>query len=588
LSDKPSLPHLIRRRYRLAEWLGRGSIGLVYRAQDESLDRPVVIKFLEGEESESDERVARNERVVRNEHVARILQEARTVAQLSHPNIAAIYEVGQEQGWEYLVLEYVPGGDLRRLLRQRGGRLTIAEALSLTGSILQALAYAHEQGVVHRDLKPENILLTAAGQVKVADFSLARGEQEARMMPDGMITGTVAYRSPECQRGAAIGPLADLYSLGVVLYELLTARLPFEGENRAVQLNQIHHGSIEPPRTYNTEISPALEQFVLRLAAVDPERRFPSAAAALSELENLRTASRTVLAQGAEPSIVLTGLDSRTVAGSRSMAAEADRRQLAGQVQAQIIDPLKMLLAQAAAFEQTLTAQPASRMAVSVLASLARQVLQQANDLEASLHPAVLETLGLEPALEALAARYERAHSLRLALNLERLPQRPPSAVELALFRLTQDVLETLCAQHILQVALSLGLAEGALRLELTCPAAAFFSEPLQNTALQCIEPFGGKLSLGRLADGQLHLVVQIPLHQVLLFTPREGQILDALVQGWSNKVIASRLTISPRTVNFHLDHIFAKLGVHTRTEAVVIALRQGWARRPSQIASPG
>ncbi len=259
-------------------------------------------------------------------------------------------------------------------------------------------------------------------------------------------------------------------------------------------------------------------------------------------------------------------------------AIESDRRHLAAQVEAQIIAPLKLLLAQAAAFEQTLTAHPASRTAVSVLASLARQVLQQAYDLEASLHPAVLEILGLEPALEALADQYERLHNLRLVLNLKRLPQRPPADAELGLFRLTQDVLDILSGQQALQVELSLGAVDQALRLEFTCPGEALLSEPLRQAICQRIQPFSGTLALGRLSDGQAHLAVHLPLRLGSSFTPREGQVLDGLVQGWSNKEIARCLSISPRTVNFHLDHIFAKLGVRTRTEAAVAALAQGWA----------
>ena len=266
--------------------------------------------------------------------------------------------------------------------------------------------------------------------------------------------------------------------------------------------------------------------------------------------------------------------------------AESDRRQLAAQVQAHIITPLKLLLAQAAAFEQTLGAQQSSHMAVSVLAGLTRQVLQQAYDLEASLHPLVLETLGLEPALEALAAQVEHLHSLRLVLSLERLSQRPPPAVELALFRLAQDVLDALCDQHALQVKISLGQDDQALRLEFTCIAESFLPEPLRAAALQRIQPFGGTLSIGRLSDGQAHLTVHLPVCQGAAFTPRESQVLDGLLQGWSNKEIAGCLSISPRTVNYHLDHIFAKLGVRTRTEAVVIALQQGWASRPSPAAS--
>ena len=266
--------------------------------------------------------------------------------------------------------------------------------------------------------------------------------------------------------------------------------------------------------------------------------------------------------------------------------AESDRRQLAAQVQAHIIAPLKLLLAQAAAFEQTLSAQQSSHMAVSVLAGLARQVLQQAYDLEASLHPLVLETLGLEPALEALAAQYEHLHSLRLVLSLERLSQRPPPAVELALFRLAQDVLDALCDQHALQVKISLGQDDQVLWLEFTYIAESFLPEPLRAAALQHIQPLGGTLSIGRLSDGQAHLAVHLPVCQGAAFTPRESQVLDGLLQGWSNKEIAGCLSISPRTVNYHLDHIFAKLEVRTRTEAVVIALQQGWASRPSPAAS--
>jgi DNA-binding CsgD family transcriptional regulator len=226
-------------------------------------------------------------------------------------------------------------------------------------------------------------------------------------------------------------------------------------------------------------------------------------------------------------------------------------------------------------------------MAVSVLASLARQVLLQAYDLQASLHPVVLETLGLEPALESLAEQYERLYSPRLVLNLSRLPQRPPAEVELALFRLTQDVLDTLCAQQVLQVEVSLGVVDQALRLEFTCLGEAFLPEAVQNTALQRIQPLGGDVSLGRLSNGQAHLAVHIPLRPELAFTPREGQVLEGLLQGWSNNEIARRLSISPRTVNYHLDHIFTKLGVRTRTEAAVIALRLGRVSFPSQAAAP-
>jgi DNA-binding CsgD family transcriptional regulator len=299
-------------------------------------------------------------------------------------------------------------------------------------------------------------------------------------------------------------------------------------------------------------------------------------------LESQRFAFPAELMPGIEPPALPAGHGSRA-----PTAAESDHRQLAAQVQAQIIAPLKLLLAQAAAFEQTLTVQPTSRMAVSVLAGLARQVLQQAYDLEANLHPVLLETLGLEPALEALVAQYERLHSLRLVFSLERLSQRLPSAVELALFRLCQEVLDAMCDQHVLQVQVALKLADQTLQLEFTCLGETFLSEPLRTAALQRIQPFGGTLTIGRLADGQAHLAVHIPLRLGLSFTPRESQVLDGPLQGWSNKEIAICLSISARTVNFHVDHIFTKLGVHTRTEAVVAALAQGLVFHVPMVTNP-
>ncbi len=565
---QPGPPHLIRRRYRLSEWLGRGRFGVVYRAQDEALDRPVVIKFLAGGEAESPERSAR------------FLREARTVAHLSHPNIMAIYDMGREQGWEYLVLEYVPGGDLRGLLQQRRGRVPPAEAISIASSILQALSYAHEQGIFHGDIKPENILITPAGQVKVADFSLAQETHDTRLAQDGAIAGTAAYLAPECLGRAGSSPLADLYSLGAVLYELLTGRLPFEGENLATLLSKINSGASEPPRRLNPEVSPALEQFLLRLLAANPGLRFAGAGEALAALMEIDASDG--LAQGSGEAFRQGGTSSHLAA-----AVEADLRQLAGQIQHSIIDPLKLLLAQAATFEQTLPGQPTTRIAVSVLASLARQVLQQANDLEANLRPVVLETLGLEPALEALANRYERAYSLRLTLDMDRLPQRPSHAVELALFRSTQDVLEALGGQRFTLAALALRREEALLTVEMTYPATAFLTEGTLAAMRQRIEPLGGQLALGRTSQGQAHLAIHMPLRQEMHFTPRERQILEGLVLGLSNKEIAGQLSISPRTINYHLDHIFSKLGVHTRTEAAVIALRQGWARRPSQVIEP-
>lgn len=548
--------------------MGRGSVGMVYRAQDQDLDRPVVIKFLDKGEADDAGWDALS---------ARFLREARTVAHLSHPNIMAIYDMGQEQGWEYLVLEYVSGGDLYTLLRQHGGQLPEVDAIPIITSILQALAYAHGQGIIHRDIKPANILLTPAGQVKVADFSLARSNQDTRLTKDGSITGTLAYLAPECLQGSASDTRADLYSLGCVCYELLTGQPPFNADNPGALVDKILHSAFEAPQKFNLQISPAIEQFILRLLNNDPARRYESAEQALAELGNIKDGLAKGRPDDLGEAFLLIG-----ASNNLATALEADRRQLAGQIQASIIEPLRLLLAQAATFEQTLPGQPAARMAVSVLSSLARQVLQQANDLEAGLRPAILDALGLEPAFEALAERYRRAYGLRLELQVARLPQRPPPAVELALFRWMQDFLEALRSQNVNQATIGFKQDGHTLRFDLFYPAVLYLSENELAAMRQKLEPLGGQLSVGRSAQGEAHLALCIALRRKIHFTAQEQQILNALVLGLSNKEIARRLCISPRTVNYHLNNIFTKLGVRTRTEAAVIALRQGWARRPS------
>jgi DNA-binding NarL/FixJ family response regulator len=199
----------------------------------------------------------------------------------------------------------------------------------------------------------------------------------------------------------------------------------------------------------------------------------------------------------------------------------------------------------------------------------------------------VLETLGLVPALEALADQYERAYNLRLTHNLAPLAQRPPPAMELELFRLTQDVLEALRHQRIGQARLELRPESDHLRLELSFPAMAFLSDQILAAMRQRLDPLGGEVAIGRTPQGQTSLSIRVPLRRDIHFTEREQQILDALVQGLSNKQIAMQLSISPRTVNYHLDNIFSKLDVRTRTEAAVIALRQGWTRNPAQTPGP-
>ena len=201
LPAKPSPPNFIRRRYRLTQWLSRGSTGEVYLAKDEALDRAVVIKFLNRKNALA------TESPTSNESIARFLREARAVAHLTHPNIMVIYDMGHEEDWDYLVLEYISGGDLRGKLKQSGGRISVDESIELTITLLDTLAYAHEQGIVHRDIKPENILLTQNGQVKVADFGIARRQEDLQLTQDGAIRGTIAYLAPEAYAAKTVDHL---------------------------------------------------------------------------------------------------------------------------------------------------------------------------------------------------------------------------------------------------------------------------------------------------------------------------------------------------------------------------------------------
>lgn len=259
-------------------------------------------------------------------------------------------------------------------------------------------------------------------------------------------------------------------------------------------------------------------------------------------------------------------------------AVEAERRRLAAQLQASIIEPLNLLLSQAHVYEQTMSQNPQARMAISVLSSLARGVLQQVRDLEANLHPALLETLGLEAALETLASQYMRTHSVQIVLALVRLSQRLPPPIELTIFRAAQDVFEQCIvrarASHVVirmegrDDWLTCSLADNSLPLNVPDPFAHI---------RQRIESLGGLCETRMGERGGFEMVIRFPLKPPVELTLREQEVIQLLAQGLSNKQIAGMLQVSARTVNFHLDNIYSKLGVSTRTEAAIYAVRQGW-----------
>jgi eukaryotic-like serine/threonine-protein kinase len=260
--------------------LGSGGMAQVYLTHDEVLHRHVALKILREQYAEDEE------------FIRRFRCEARSAASLSHPNIVSIYDqVRSEDGEYYIAMEYVPGGTLKeRSLRE--GVLESA-AVRITLQIAEALSEAHEQGVIHRDIKPQNVLLTHKGAVKVTDFGIARAASSASTSSaatgTGVVLGTAAYMSPEQARGEPVGPQSDLYSLGIVLYEMLTGTLPYEAESPITQA--MMHISEPPrsPRQVNGKVSEPLEALTLRLRAKEPEERYPSAAALANDLERVRS-----------------------------------------------------------------------------------------------------------------------------------------------------------------------------------------------------------------------------------------------------------------------------------------------------------
>jgi eukaryotic-like serine/threonine-protein kinase len=264
---------LIAGRYELEELVGTGGMSSVYRAHDRLLERNVALKVLH-EQFTGD-----------GDHVERFRREARAVAQLSHPNIVTVIDRGEQDSRQFIVFEYIPGENLKGLV-ERTGPLPERDALRLGLQVARGLAFAHGQGLVHRDVKPQNVLLTEEGRAKVTDFGIARSHDMAGgLTRTGTVMGTSDYIAPEQARGAHVDELSDVYSLGAVLYELLTGEVPFPGDNFvAVAMRHIN----EPPpsvRERRPEVSPRLDSAIRRAMAKDPGDRFRSMDELAAELQ---------------------------------------------------------------------------------------------------------------------------------------------------------------------------------------------------------------------------------------------------------------------------------------------------------------
>ncbi|MEI6043080.1 MAG: Stk1 family PASTA domain-containing Ser/Thr kinase [Chloroflexota bacterium] len=274
----------LNNRYELQAKIGDGGMAVVYRGFDTQLKRTVAIKIL------------RSTYATDAEFLLRFKREAQSAASLSHPNIVNVYDVGQDNELYYIVMEYIEGTNLKEKIIQEAP-LPTAQALEIAAQISDAIHYSHTNNLIHRDIKPQNVLMDRNGRVKVADFGIAKSQTDANLTQTGVTLGTVHYFSPEQAQGKPALPQSDIYSIGVVLYEMLTGRIPFESDN-PIALAIKHIEEPPPPlRRFNPNIPPELEQIVLRAMNKNPNQRYRDAAAFAQVLRNFQSqASESTMA----------------------------------------------------------------------------------------------------------------------------------------------------------------------------------------------------------------------------------------------------------------------------------------------------
>jgi eukaryotic-like serine/threonine-protein kinase len=319
VSRPPQPGDLIADRYELEELVGTGGMSSVFRAHDRQLERLVAIKILHQHYADDPE------------YLERFRREARAVARLSHPNIVTVIDRGDDGSRQYIVFEHVEGENLKELV-VRSGRLPVRQALELALAVADGLAFAHDHGLVHRDVKPQNVLLSSEGEVKVTDFGIARSlHVEHGVTQTGTVLGTGEYLAPEQASGKTVSPATDVYSLGVVLWELLAGEVPFTGENFVAVA--LHHVNDPPPhlRERRPDVSPRLDAAVDRALAKDPAHRFPSMTAFAQELRACLAEDAGDLAPVADAELTLVNppVRARTPPPARPRGRRRRRRRLA-------------------------------------------------------------------------------------------------------------------------------------------------------------------------------------------------------------------------------------------------------------------